>query len=156
MAWVQRISSADTTVMKVDSKKLKHGCRMLCAGSACCLGLGLQDGHLPTFWLVLLCCQEAGSCLQILAGSLPSFGIPYSRPYTCPTMHQAICRDHDDSCFVQSCLHNATRTTTTGVRSCAKPDCSPTSTSSSIYIGMYVCLDACVHMSNIGFLGLHI
>ena len=37
----------------VDSKKLEHGCRMIHAGFPSFCGLGLEDGHVPTFWNLL-------------------------------------------------------------------------------------------------------
>ena len=37
----------------VDSKKLEHRCRVICAGSASFFGWRLEDGHVPTFWLLL-------------------------------------------------------------------------------------------------------
>ena len=37
----------------VDSQKLEHGCRMIYAGVPSFFGLGLEDGHVPTFWLLL-------------------------------------------------------------------------------------------------------
>ena len=37
----------------VDSNTLEHGCRMMYAGFASLFGLGLEDGHVPTFWLLL-------------------------------------------------------------------------------------------------------
>ena len=37
----------------VDSKKLEHGRRMFYTGFASFFGLGLDDGHVPTFWLLL-------------------------------------------------------------------------------------------------------
>ena len=36
-----------------DSRKLEHGHRMISAGVPSSLGLGLADGHVPTFWLPL-------------------------------------------------------------------------------------------------------
>ena len=36
--------------MAVDSKRLEHGRRMLNVGCRSFLGLGLEDGHVPTFW----------------------------------------------------------------------------------------------------------
>ena len=36
-----------------DSKKLEHGCRVICAGVPSSFGLGLEDSHVPTFWLLL-------------------------------------------------------------------------------------------------------
>ena len=38
---------------RVDSKKLEHGCRMMCVGLPSFFGSGLPDGHVPTFWLSL-------------------------------------------------------------------------------------------------------
>ena len=40
MAWYGRGSS----------KKSEHGCRMIHAGVPSFHGLGLEDGHVPTFW----------------------------------------------------------------------------------------------------------
>ena len=43
--------------MGEDSKKLEHGCRMTYDGCPVSFGLGLEgleDGHVPTFWLLLL------------------------------------------------------------------------------------------------------
>ena len=37
----------------VDSKMLEHGCRVIYAGFPSFFGLGLEDGHVPTFWLLL-------------------------------------------------------------------------------------------------------
>ena len=37
----------------VDSKKLEHGCRMIHAGFPSLFALGLEDGRVPTFWLLL-------------------------------------------------------------------------------------------------------
>ena len=37
----------------VDSKKLEHGWRMIHAGFPSFFGLGLEEGHVPTFWLLL-------------------------------------------------------------------------------------------------------
>ena len=37
----------------VDSKKLEHGCRMVYADCPSFLGLGLEVGHVPNFWLLL-------------------------------------------------------------------------------------------------------
>ena len=34
-------------------KKFQHGCRMLYAGCTFFFGLWLEDGHVPTFWLLL-------------------------------------------------------------------------------------------------------
>ena len=34
------------------SKKLEPGCRRICAGVPSGLGLGLEDSHVPTFWLL--------------------------------------------------------------------------------------------------------
>ena len=33
-----------------DSKSLEHGNRMIYAGTPSVLGLGLEDGHVPTLW----------------------------------------------------------------------------------------------------------
>ena len=35
----------------VDSKKLEHGCSMIYAGFPSFLGLGLEHGPVPTFWI---------------------------------------------------------------------------------------------------------
>ena len=35
----------------VDSTKLECGCRMVCAGVPSFFGFGLEDGHVPMFWL---------------------------------------------------------------------------------------------------------
>ena len=37
----------------VDSKYLEHGWRMINDGFPSFFGLGLEDGHIPTFWLLL-------------------------------------------------------------------------------------------------------
>ena len=37
----------------VGSKKLKHGCRMICAGCPSLFGLGLEDGHVAIFCLLV-------------------------------------------------------------------------------------------------------
>ena len=37
----------------VDSRKLEHACRVLYAGCPSFFGVGLEDGHVPTFWLLL-------------------------------------------------------------------------------------------------------
>ena len=37
----------------VDSKKLEHRCRIICAGLPSFFGLGLQHGHVPNFWRLL-------------------------------------------------------------------------------------------------------
>ena len=37
----------------VDSNTLEHGCRMILAGFPSFTGLGLEGGHIPTFWLLL-------------------------------------------------------------------------------------------------------
>ena len=34
-------------------KKLEHGCRMVCAAFPSFCGLGLEDHHVPTFWVLL-------------------------------------------------------------------------------------------------------
>ena len=39
--------------LTVDSKKLEHGCRMIFAGLPPFCRLGLEDGHVPTFWFLL-------------------------------------------------------------------------------------------------------
>ena len=39
--------------LTVDSKKLEHARRVIYAGFPSLLGLGLEDGHVPTFWLLL-------------------------------------------------------------------------------------------------------
>ena len=36
-----------------DSKKLEHGWRMIYAGVPFLCSMGLEDGHVPTFWLLL-------------------------------------------------------------------------------------------------------
>ena len=38
--------------MQHDSKKLGHGCRMIYTGVASFLHLGLEEDHVPTFWLL--------------------------------------------------------------------------------------------------------
>ena len=38
---------------QVDSKNLESGCRISFVGCLSCLGLGLEDGHVETFWLLL-------------------------------------------------------------------------------------------------------
>ena len=45
-------NSAATTV---DSNKLEHGCRIVHTGVPSFFGFGLEDGHVPTFWLLLYC-----------------------------------------------------------------------------------------------------
>ena len=35
------------------SNMLEHGCRMIYAGFASLVGLGLEDGRVPTFWSLL-------------------------------------------------------------------------------------------------------
>ena len=40
-------------VKAADSDKLEHGCRMIHALGPSVVGLGLEDGHVPTFWLLL-------------------------------------------------------------------------------------------------------
>ena len=45
--------SDDCPRFTVDSKKLEHGCGMIHAGFLSFFGLGLEDGHVPTFWLLL-------------------------------------------------------------------------------------------------------
>ena len=42
-------------------KKLENGCRMICAGCASFFGLGLEDAHCPTSWLLPKGFQSAGS-----------------------------------------------------------------------------------------------
>ena len=37
----------------VDSNKLEHACKVIYAGFPSFFGLGLEDGHLPTFWILL-------------------------------------------------------------------------------------------------------
>ena len=37
----------------VDSKKLEHGCRLIFSGVLPSLAWELEDGHVPTFWLLL-------------------------------------------------------------------------------------------------------
>ena len=37
----------------VDSKELEHGCRLIYAGIPSFFVLGLEDGHVPTFWLLV-------------------------------------------------------------------------------------------------------
>ena len=32
---------------------MEHGCRMICAGLPSFVDLELEDGHVPTFWLLL-------------------------------------------------------------------------------------------------------
>ena len=39
--------------IRVYSQKLEHGCRMIHAGRPSFFGLGLEDGPVPTFWLLL-------------------------------------------------------------------------------------------------------
>ena len=34
-------------------QKFERGCRIIYAGVPCFVGLGLEDGHFPTFWLLL-------------------------------------------------------------------------------------------------------
>ena len=55
---------------KVDSKKLEYGCRVTYAGFLTSAVFGLEDGHAPTFWLLL--CSVWG----------PGFGIQGSRQLT--------------------------------------------------------------------------
>ena len=50
MVWYGIVWYGMTTV---DSNKLEHGCRLIYAGIPSLFGLGLQDGHVPTFWLLL-------------------------------------------------------------------------------------------------------
>ena len=38
---------------RVDSEKLEHGCRMIHADFGSYCTVGLEDGHVPTFWLLL-------------------------------------------------------------------------------------------------------
>ena len=44
------MAEPQTTVV---SKKLEHGCRMIYDGFPFFFGLGLEDGHVPTFWRLL-------------------------------------------------------------------------------------------------------
>ena len=39
--------------LTADFKKLEHGCRMIYAGVPSSFALGLEDGHVSTFWLLL-------------------------------------------------------------------------------------------------------
>ena len=38
---------------RADSKTLEHGCRLIHAGFSSFLTSGLEEGHVPTFWLQL-------------------------------------------------------------------------------------------------------
>ena len=46
----------------IDSKKLEHGCWMIHAGLPSSFGLGLEDGHVPTFWLLLYLPRSSKTC----------------------------------------------------------------------------------------------
>ena len=39
-------------IQYVDSTKLEHGCRMMYDGWPAFFGLSLEDGQVPTFWLL--------------------------------------------------------------------------------------------------------
>ena len=40
-------------VGSLHSKKLEHGCRMIYVGFPFFFGFGLEDGHVPIFWVLL-------------------------------------------------------------------------------------------------------
>ena len=44
------VTSRPTTV---DSNKFEHGCGRIHAGLHSFFGLGLEDGHVPNFWILL-------------------------------------------------------------------------------------------------------
>ena len=51
-------------ICRIDSKRLEHGRRMICAGSASFCALRLEDGHVPTFWPLLYLLRRALSLLN--------------------------------------------------------------------------------------------
>ena len=53
-----------TVLPAVDSKKREHGCRAIYAGLHSFCGSGLEDGHVPTFFLLLYWHAET-TCLVV-------------------------------------------------------------------------------------------
>ena len=51
-------------------RKLEHGCRLTYADVHSFFGFGLEDGHVPTFWLLLQNTRSLGSMDVEVQGSL--------------------------------------------------------------------------------------
>ena len=68
----------------VDSiKRVEHGCRMGVASLPSFLGLGLEDGHVPTFWLTTVMSQSLGTMRKAAAIHCrfsPSYNVEYTSP----------------------------------------------------------------------------
>ena len=60
-------------------KNLEHGCSTTCAGFPSFCGLGLEDGHVPIFWL-LLYYKDTWTLWVVRARLLP--WRPNSRPWS--------------------------------------------------------------------------
>ena len=77
--WVYRDSDLDAQstleIGDLDFKKLEYGCRMICAGVPSFFGLGLEDGHVPTFWHAV---GEVSGVRSASASQEPAFGPKYN------------------------------------------------------------------------------
>ena len=60
-----------TKVFTMDSQNLEHRCTITDAGSPSLSALGLEDGHDPTFWLLVERSPHAGFAISELSKSVP-------------------------------------------------------------------------------------
>ena len=66
----------------VDPKKWEHGSRIVYAGFTSFYGLGLEDGHVPTLWLLLYISNAEPWCHSVSRWPLPPLVYNKSRKKT--------------------------------------------------------------------------